>query len=156
MRGVSMLPFIEGTSQRIHAEDFIQGWETCGRAAVRKGDWKIVFIPKPKGPERWQLYNLAYDPGEVNDLSERVEQQERLKGMLKLWDQYVLETGVVPLAPELGRYLEATEAQMTENVWMEYEYWKDGARDDPKAFTKQPQRFPRTVNPIQNPDFYAT
>jgi len=153
MRGVSMLPFFEGTSQRIHAEDFVQGWETCGRAALRNGDWKIVFIPKPKGPERWQLYNLAYDPGEVNDLSERIEQQERLKEMLKLWDQYVLETGVVPLAPELGRFLEATEAQMTENVWMEYEYWKDGARDNPKAFTKQPQRFQRTITPIAHPDF---
>ena len=31
---------------------------------------KIVFIPKPKGPEKWQLYNLAKDPGEVHDLAD--------------------------------------------------------------------------------------
>lgn len=148
MRGLSMMPFLEGKSQRIHDEDFIQGWETCGRAALRKGNWKIVFIPKPKGPEKWQLYNLAGDPGEVHDMSEEPEQQDRMKEMLKLWDQYVLETGVIPLAPELGQYLEATEAQMEENVWMEYEYWKEGARKDPKAFTKKPERFQRVVKPM--------
>lgn len=69
MRGKSMLPFITGSEPKIHEADFVNGWETCGRAAVRKGDWKILFIPKPKGPERWQLYNLAKDPGEVHDLS---------------------------------------------------------------------------------------
>lgn len=148
MRGKSMVPFITGTTPRIHPTDFIQGWETCGRAAVRRGDWKIVFIPKPRGPERWQLYNLSKDPGEVNDLSEHSDQAHRMKEMLKLWDQYVLETGVIPLAPELGQWLEATEAQMTENVWMEYEYWKDGARDDPHAFSRHPQRFERIVKPI--------
>lgn len=148
MRGQSMLPFIQGISPRIHPEDFIQGWETCGRAAVRKGDWKIVFIPKPRGPERWQLYNLAKDPGEVNDLSEYPEHAERMSAMLKLWDQYVLETGVIPLAPELGQWLEATEAQMHENIWMEYEYWKDGARDHPDAFTKEPPKFERVVKAL--------
>ncbi|KAI9725814.1 MAG: hypothetical protein M1828_002443 [Chrysothrix sp. TS-e1954] len=145
MRGASMVPFIAGSSTRIHAEDFVNGWETSGRAACRKGDWKIVFIPKPKGPERWQLYNLAKDPGEVHDLSEKPEQGERMKEMLKLWDQYVLETGVVPLAPELGQFLEATEAQMQENAWMEYYYWYDGARENPEKFTQEPKRFQRTV-----------
>lgn len=143
MRGESMVPFLAGSAPSVHPKDFINGWETCGRAAVRCGDWKIVFIPKPKGPEKWQMYNLTKDPGEIHDLAE--QDPERLKRMLKMWDQYVLETGVVPLAPELGRFLEATEAQMPEDAWMEYEYWKDGARDDPKAFTKNPPRFQREV-----------
>lgn len=119
MRGKSMVPFVKGEKPGIHEEDFIEGWETCGRAAVRKGDWKIVFIPKPKGPERWQLYNLKKDPGEIHDLSE--QEPERLQKMIKMWDQYVLETGVVPLAPELGHWLQATEEQMPENAWIEYE-----------------------------------
>ena len=148
MRGTSMLPFVRGTSRRIHSQDFVQGWETCGRAALRKGDWKIVFIPKPKGPERWQLYNLVQDPGETEDLADQPEGKWRMEELLKLWDQYVLETGVIPLAPELGRYLEATEAQMAENVWMEYEYWKEGARDSPDAFIKTPSRFQRSVKPM--------
>ncbi len=48
MRGDSMLPFITGSAPSVHPDDHITGWETCGRAAVRCGDYKIVFIPKPK------------------------------------------------------------------------------------------------------------
>ncbi|ERS94819.1 arylsulfatase [Sporothrix schenckii 1099-18] len=143
MRGKSMVPYLANTAERIHDKEFIHGWETCGRAAVRKGDWKIVFIPKPKGTETWQLYNLAKDPGEIHDLAE--EEPARLKELIKLWDQYVLETGVVPLSPELGKWMAAMEEQMPENEWIEYEYWKDGARDDPAAFTKQIPRFERRV-----------
>ncbi|KAL1304460.1 hypothetical protein AAFC00_003454 [Neodothiora populina] len=146
MRGRSMLPYLTGETRRIHAEDHITGWETCGRAAVRCGDYKIVFTPKPKGSEKWELFNLAKDPGEIYDLAE--QDPDRLARMVKMWDQYVLETGVVPLAPELGAWLEATEAQMPEDAWMEYEYWKDGARDEPEKFFKHPPRFQRVVKPI--------
>ena len=112
MRGRSMLPYLNGSSPSIHPADFINGWETCGRAAVRCGDWKIVFIPKPKGPEKWQMYNLKKDPGEVFDLAE--QDPERLEKMIKMWDQYVLETGVIPLAPALGQWIAAMEEQMPE------------------------------------------
>lgn len=143
MRGQSMLPFLTGSASSVHPADHITGWETCGRAAVRCGDYKIVFIPKPKGPEKWQLYNLAKDPGEVHDLADR--DPERLQRMIKMWDQYVLETGVIPLAPALGNWIEAMEAQMPEDAWMEYEYWKDGARDNPEAFKREIPKFTRTV-----------
>lgn len=146
MRGTSMMPFIRGFSETIHPADFINGWETCGRAAVRRGDWKIVFIPKPKGPEKWQLYNLAKDPGELDDLAD--EHPGMMKEMLKLWDDYVLECGVVPISPELGRYLAETEAQMEESVWMEYDFWKPGARDEPEKFMRRPLRFARNVHAL--------
>lgn len=143
MRGRSMIPYLSEQAPSIHEKDFIQGWETCGRAAVRKGDWKIVFIPRPKGTEKWQLYNLAADPGEIHDLAE--QEPERLEELLKLWDQYVLETGVIPLSPDLGNWMAAMEEQMPENAWIEYEYWKDGAREDPSKFTKKIPRFERRV-----------
>ncbi|TVY93061.1 Arylsulfatase [Lachnellula willkommii] len=146
MRGKSMLSYIQGKVDRVHEQDFVEGWETCGRAAVRKGDWKIVFIPKPKGTEKWQLYNLAKDPGEVHDLAE--QEPKRLEELIKCWDQYVLETGVIPLAPELGEWMQAMEEQMPENAWIEYEYWKDGARDEPEKFTKEIPRFQRVVKAI--------
>ena len=146
MRGKSFYPWARGANPRIHDKDFIQGWETCGRAALRYGDWKIVYIPKPKGPERWQLYNLEKDPGEIHDLAE--SEPERLGQLLKLWDQYVLETGVIPLNPDLGAFLEATEAQMPENAWMEYDYWKKGARDEPEKFMRKPARLQRVVKPF--------
>ncbi|KAJ7079730.1 arylsulfatase A [Mycena belliarum] len=145
MRGKTMLPWISGTQDSIHEKDFIQGWETCGRAACRQGDWKIVFIPKPKGPERWQLYDLVADPGETNDLAEA--HPDRLAHLVKLWDQYVLETGVIPLSPDLGEYIAATELQMPENAWMEFDFWKPGARDAPEdpKFKRNPPRFQREV-----------
>ncbi|KAF4547960.1 Sulfatase-like protein 3 [Elsinoe fawcettii] len=147
MRGRSMLPFITGQKPDVHDEEYVTGWETCGRAAVRKGDWKIVFIPKPKGPEKWQLYNLKSDPGEIHDLAD--QQPERLQQMIKLWDRYVLETGVIPLAPALGEWMEAMEGQMKENMWIEYEYWKEGARgDNPEKFFTNPPKFQRTVKQI--------
>lgn len=146
MRGKSMVPYLSKRADTIHEKDFINGWETCGRAACRRGDWKIVFIPKPKGPERWQLYHLAKDPGEVHDLAE--QEPEKLKELIKLWDLYVLETGVIPLSPDLGSWIAAMEEQMPENAWIEYEYWKDGARDDPEKFTKAIPRFQRHVSAI--------
>lgn len=148
MRGASWVPYLTGASDRIHPKDFINGWETCGRAAVRKGDWKAVFIPKPKGPERWQLYNLAKDPGEVNDLSQLPEYEDIMKELMACWEQYVLETGVVPLAPEMGKWLEATQEQMTEDVWIGYRYWEEGAREEGRReqFFRQPPRY--TVKPM--------
>lgn len=146
MRGKSMVSYLSTNSESIHERDFINGWETCGRAACRKGDWKIVFIPKPKGPERWQLYNLAKDPGEIHDLAE--QEPQRLAELMKLWDQYVLETGVIPLSPDLGNWMAAMEEQMRENAWIEYEYWKEGARDDPAKFTKTIPKFTRSVKAI--------
>ena len=146
MRGASMIPFLTGASATVHPADHITGWETCGRAAVRCGDYKIVFIPKPKGPEKWQLYNLAVDPGEVHDLAD--QDPERLRRMIEMWDQYVLETGVIPLAPALGNWIAAMEEQMPEDAWMEYEYWKDGARENPDKFRREIPRFQRTVKAI--------
>lgn len=146
MRGKSMLPYIQGKTSSVHEHDFVSGWETCGRAAVRKGDWKIVFIPKPKGPEKWQLYDLAKDPGEVNDLAD--QDPKRLQELVRCWDQYVLETGVIPLAPELGEWMVAMEEQMPENAWIEYEYWKEGARDEPERFMKSIPRFQRVVKAL--------
>jgi hypothetical protein len=155
---------LQGNRERIHDVDHVTGWELLGRGAIRKGDTKAVFIPKPKGTERWQLYDLATDPGEVRDLAE--EQPDVLKELLALWDQYVLENGVIPLQPELGEYVEALEGQMTvsaivayllrcepdlgqEQGWMEYEFWHPGGIENPEKFVSEPPRFPsqRPKNP---------
>lgn len=113
---------------------------------MRHGNWKAVFIPAPKGNDMWQLYNLATDPGEIHDLAE--QEPERMKALLVLWEQYVLETGVVPLAPELGKWLEATEAQMQEDIWIKFRYWESGAREEPEKWTSEPPRFRRVVKPL--------
>lgn len=140
MRGKSMLEWFDNKSEAVHERDFVQGWELLGRGAIRKGDFKAVFIPKPKGTETWQLYDLSKDPGEVNDLAEQMP--EKLKELLVHWDQYVLENGVIPMQPELGEYVEALEGQMTEKGWMEYEFWHPGAVQEPEKHLTKPPRFP--------------
>lgn len=148
MRGKSMVPWLLGKSESVHADQFVEGWEMSGRAAVRKGNWKAVYLPSArdgpsaKGSDRWELFDLAHDQGEIHDLS--AERPDILRDLLRLWDQYVVETGVVPLNPALGNFIAATEEQMPNDGWMEYEYWKKGAKENPEKFFRTPRRFDRT------------
>lgn len=76
--------------------DTAMGWELFGRAAVRKGRYKLVHIePKVGGREDggWQLYDLSQDPGEIHDLAD--SHPEKVKELLDIWEQYRSETGVV-------------------------------------------------------------
>ena len=61
--------------------------------AVRKGDFKLLWLVEPFGPGGWQLYNLAKDPGETTDLSGSMPE---LRGeMVEIWNRYSQETGVI-------------------------------------------------------------
>lgn len=93
IQGVSMLPGLDGQAEK----DRIVGWELLGRAAVRKGDWKIRLLEEPYGPGEWQLFNLAEDPTETTDLA--AEKPEKLKEMLVEWDEYIRRNGVIPADP---------------------------------------------------------
>ncbi|OQV05801.1 hypothetical protein CLAIMM_10471 [Cladophialophora immunda] len=105
MRGKSWVPFMmdgaQGGVSGIHGDDEFMGWELFGRAALRKGRWKIVNMPEDAfGKGRWELFDLSADPGETNDLAETLP--EKLKEMLQAWDQYVVETGTVWGEPVSG------------------------------------------------------
>jgi arylsulfatase len=95
MRGLSLAPYLAGAADTVHGDERATGWELFGRRAIRQGDWKALFLPRPYGPGRWQLYNLAGDPGEVADLA--AAQPEKLAELLALYDRYALETGIVPV-----------------------------------------------------------
>jgi arylsulfatase len=64
-----------------------------GRRAIRQGDWKALHLPAPYGPGTWQLYDLASDRGEINDLA--ATHPDKLAELVALWDRYVEETGVI-------------------------------------------------------------
>ncbi|CAF0873460.1 unnamed protein product [Adineta steineri] len=88
------------SNQPIHDEyqDFT-GWELFGQRAVRRGNYKALYIPKQPGDEetKWELYNLTDDKGELKDLAE--EEPEVLKELIGLWMRYENETGVI-VAPD--------------------------------------------------------
>ncbi|TKY84704.1 hypothetical protein EX895_005784 [Sporisorium graminicola] len=94
-KGQSWVPFLTNTSEQIHGDDHVTGWELFGQQAIRKGNWKAVFIPAPNGPERWQLYNIEKDPGETEDLAE--SHAKILDDLIQHWTEYVAETGTILL-----------------------------------------------------------
>ena len=93
IQGVSMLPGLNGKAKT----NRVVGWELLGRAAVRKGDWKIRLLEEPYGQGGWQLFNLEEDPAETTDLA--AEKPEKLKEMLVEWDAYISRNGVFPADP---------------------------------------------------------
>lgn len=92
IKGKSWEPLLRGNGEQVHDEDTVIGWELFFHQAIRKGKWKAIFIPKPKGPEKWQLYDLDKDMGEVHDLAG--EHPELLDELIKHWLAYVSEFGV--------------------------------------------------------------
>ena len=92
-RGRSLVPYLRRETDAVHEPSEATGWELFGRRAIRKGDWKAVFIPGPVGPGVWQLYDLATDSAEAHDLAGT--QPDKLAELLAAWHTYVAETGAV-------------------------------------------------------------
>lgn len=93
MRGRSLRSWLDARTHRIHPPGTSTGWELFGRRAIRKDDWKAVYVPDAAGRSRWQLYDLSRDRGEVQDLAEAYP--EKLIELLALWERYRDENGVI-------------------------------------------------------------
>jgi len=93
LRGRSMMKVLNGKSNFIYDKDTAVSWEMLGFRAVRKGDFKLVWLPLPFGNDDWQLYNLSTDPAELSDLSKN--QPKLRKEMIEIWKQYSKDVGVV-------------------------------------------------------------
>ena len=102
VQGASMLSMLKGEQKIIHNKDYVMGWELFGRRAIRKGDWKIVWEPAgiPWEPretdisvDKWRLYNIEEDPGELVDLS--IDHLHKLNELVREWENYARENGVV-------------------------------------------------------------
>lgn len=118
IRGKSWVSYLgDNDVSQIHDQDATVGWELLGHGALRKGEWKITFIGKPYGPERWQLYNIKQDPGETDDLSE--DYPDKLQELLRHWEEYSTETGVVGLMPDIG--VVHVDEMSDDTKWMKYE-----------------------------------
>jgi arylsulfatase A-like enzyme len=66
--GISFLPELIGESaagRKQEQHDYLY-WEIADWIAVRQKNWRAV---KPPGDSRWELYDMARDPSESNDLA---------------------------------------------------------------------------------------
>jgi arylsulfatase A-like enzyme len=79
--GKSLMPIFKG-QQREEPEFFISGHTEKFRM-YRRGDWKIVR--ENKNP--WELYDLASDRTEVNDLAQ--SNPEKLNELVSLYEEYM-------------------------------------------------------------------
>ena len=102
MQGRSVVPVLTGARNTIREPGDYMGWELFGKQAIRQGDWKILYIPSIPSrdvrlpvlkPGQWQLYNLAEDPAEMNDLA--ASNPEKLQELLALWEQYTTENNFI-------------------------------------------------------------
>jgi arylsulfatase A-like enzyme len=93
LMGTSWGRVLAGQAESPRTEQDYIGWEIFGNRAVRQGDWKLRWQYKPLGKGDWELFNLAADPAERNDLA--AERPDKVKALLALWDDYVRKNNVI-------------------------------------------------------------
>ncbi len=84
--GQSLVPLLSIRDETVH--DGPVYWEHEGNRALLDGNWKLVW--SGEGP--WELYDLAQDRTEMNDLS--ATYPRRLADMTRLWEGWARRTGV--------------------------------------------------------------
>jgi arylsulfatase A-like enzyme len=79
--GVNLLPYLTGEkTQSPHAALY---WRFGPQMAIRRGDWKLV---RHSGSTETELYNLAKDIGEQNNLAQ--SEPGKLKELKAAWDEW--------------------------------------------------------------------
>lgn len=97
--GISFLPtLLNKGKQREHPYLYWEFHEGGGRLALREGDWKMVVL-NAKTPEKEvaELYNLADDLGETNNLAD--EKPDRTKEMYEKMRSLRTESDIFPFYP---------------------------------------------------------
>lgn len=100
-QGHSLRPVLSGTATEIRQPAEAVGTELFYRRALRKGDWKAVYLPasgstyprKSYGTGAWQLFNVAQDPAEAHDLA--ANEPAKLQELIGDWNAYARDKGVV-------------------------------------------------------------
>lgn len=89
--GKSLIPLLTGTRETLH-NDSGMGYELFEMKAFIQGEWKILRLPVPFGTGDWTLYNLASDPGEIHDLSDR--HPKKKAELITAWQKYAKDNEV--------------------------------------------------------------
>ncbi len=86
VEGKSLMPILKGSSRKSH--EFI-AWEHFDSRAIRKDNWKLVWSRENK---KWELYDLAKDRSEMNDLSGK--NSPKVIELTSLYNQWSDRVGV--------------------------------------------------------------
>ena len=80
VEGKSLVPILRGQKRDPHET---LCWALYGNRAVRQGDWKLVWGASDR---RWELYDMAADRTETNDLA--AEHPQRVEAMAAEWERW--------------------------------------------------------------------
>jgi arylsulfatase len=94
MTGRSLAPLLRGETEAARGPDEILAFEHGGQRAVFRGDWKALWIMPPNGTGAWQLFDLAKDPGETNDVASA--NPAVMAELSDAWERHAAEVGVAP------------------------------------------------------------
>ena len=75
LAGRSILPLLSGKGDRI------------------RRDWKIIWVERPFGTGEWELFNIAKDRGEQNNLA--ASNAGKLGEMMEDWARYAAKNNVI-------------------------------------------------------------
>lgn len=92
MQGMSVKSLMQGGS-RVAFDRRGLGGELFGIRSYRRGKWKILKLPDPYGTGKWELFNLAVDPGETTDVG--AKNPGLLQELTADWNTYSTKNGVV-------------------------------------------------------------
>lgn len=91
MAGKSLLPVLQGKDKPVHNQPIF--WEHEGNSAVRLGNLKLVCTYSKGQPRKWELYDIAKDREELNDLATKMPQE--VDKLSKAYDKWAVENNVV-------------------------------------------------------------
>jgi arylsulfatase A-like enzyme len=89
IEGTNLLPVMRGEAIPVRG----LGFDHQGARAWRKGDWKIVWSKRMPTEIRWELYNLAEDRCEMNNLADKYP--DRVQQMVEEWNAWARRVGII-------------------------------------------------------------
>ncbi|MDP2213295.1 arylsulfatase [Phenylobacterium sp.] len=95
LHGRSLLPVLNGQTDRVYGPDDPVGLEAAGDGALFRGDYKLTRNAGAWGDPAWRLYDIVRDPGETTDLARA--QPERVAAMLADYQAYATAVGAAEI-----------------------------------------------------------
>jgi arylsulfatase len=93
LMGKSWMKVLSGEADSPRTPQDFLAWALFGNRAIHQGDWKLRWEYKSFGKSDWELFNIADDPAERNDVA--LQNPGKTKELLNLWDDYVKRNNVI-------------------------------------------------------------
>ena len=93
MQGRSWVSLMQGKTSNPRSDGAVVAGQYFGAQFARSGRYKAVWMPKPFGYNRWELFDVSRDPGETRDLS--ASQPQRRAALINAYKKYARANNVV-------------------------------------------------------------